>query len=134
VSASGVATRDGVGGYAGPRRVVHLELHTGDLPVASAFYEQLLGWRRERIETRSGSYHALGLGGDVDGGIVECATARPLWLPYVEVERIGDATARARELGARVLLELREGPTGWRSVVSSPAGGEIALWQPKDWR
>jgi uncharacterized protein len=93
-----------------------------------------LGWRREWIETPSGSYHALGLGGDVDGGIVECATARPLWLPYVEVERIGDATARARELGARVLLELREGPTGWRSVVSSPAGGEIALWQPKDWR
>ena len=37
----------------------------------------------------------------------------------------------ARELGAAVLLEPREGPAGWRSVVSAPASGEIALWQPK---
>lgn len=113
--------------------LVHLELHTGDLPGASAFYEALLGWRPERVETRAGSYHALGLGGEVDGGIVQCTTARPLWLPYVEVERIGDTTTRAGELGATVLLEPREGPTGWRSVVSSPAAGEVALWQPKDW-
>jgi predicted enzyme related to lactoylglutathione lyase len=132
VSASGVATRAGVGVYAGPRRVVHLELHTGDLPVASAFYEQLLGWRPERVETRCGSYHALGLGGALDGGIVECGTPEPRWLPYVEVERIDHATALARELGAAVLLESREGPTGWRSVVSAPAAGEVALWQPKD--
>jgi predicted enzyme related to lactoylglutathione lyase len=134
VSAPGVTTREGVGVFAGPRRVVHLELHTSDLAVAGAFYEQLLGWRRERVETRSGSYHVLGLGNEIDGGIVECATARPLWLPYVEVDRIGDATERARELGANVLLETREGPSGWRSVVSSPAGGEVALWQPKEWR
>jgi hypothetical protein len=30
-----------------------------------------------------------------------------------------------------VLLEPREGPAGWRSVVAAPAAGEIALWQPK---
>jgi uncharacterized protein len=134
VSATGVATRKGVGDFAGPRRVVHLELHTGHLPVASAFYEALLGWRPERVEAGSSTYHALDLGGELGGGIVECGTARPLWLPYVEVERIGEATERARELGAAVMLESREGPTGWRSVVSSPAGGEVALWQPKDWR
>src|SRR6516225_3032804 len=64
-------------------------------------------------------------------GIVECQTRRPLWLPYAEVERIGDATERARRLGAAVLLEPREGPSGWRSVVSSPVAGEVALWEPK---
>jgi predicted enzyme related to lactoylglutathione lyase len=134
VSATGVATRKGVGDYAGPRRVVHLELHTGDLPAASSFYETLLGWRPERVETGSGTYNALGLGGEISGGIVECGTTHSLWLPYVEVERIADATAQARELGATVMLDRREGPAGWRSVVSSPAGGEVALWQPKDWR
>jgi hypothetical protein len=30
-----------------------------------------------------------------------------------------------------VLLEPREGPAGWRSVVTSPAGGELAFWQAK---
>jgi predicted enzyme related to lactoylglutathione lyase len=114
-----------------PNPVVHLELHTGDLSRASAFYAQLCGWRPERIDTASGSYHALGLGGGFDGGIVECGTRRALWLPYVEVDQIDGATARARELGASVLLEPIEGPAGWRSVVATPAGGEIAFWQPK---
>jgi uncharacterized protein len=114
-----------------PHPVVHLELHTTDLPHASAFYSRLLDWRPERIDVRHGSYHALELGGDFGGGIVECGTPRALWLPYVEVDGIEDATGRARRLGASVLLEPREGPAGWRSVVGTPEGGEIALWQPK---
>ncbi len=56
-----------------------------------------------------------------------------MWLPYVQVREIDAATARARELGATVLLEPREGPAGWRAVVSVPAGGEIAFWQSKAW-
>ena len=111
--------------------VVHLELHTGDLPEARALYTQLCGWRAERIQAASGSYLALELGDGFGGGIVECETRRPVWLPYVEVTAIGEATERARELGATVLLEPREGPAGWRSVVATPAGGEIAFWQPK---
>jgi predicted enzyme related to lactoylglutathione lyase len=112
--------------------VVHLELHTGDLPEAQALYLQLCGWRAERIDAGCGTYLALELGGGIGGGIVECETRRPLWLPYVEVPKIGEATERARALGTRVLLEPREGPTGWRSVVAAPAGAEIAFWQPKE--
>jgi predicted enzyme related to lactoylglutathione lyase len=111
--------------------IVHLELHTTDLSQARALYERLCGWRAERIETGSGSYEALELGGGLGGGIVECGTLRSLWLPYVEVGAIGAATERARSLGASVLLEPREGPQGWRSVVASPAGAELAFWQPK---
>jgi uncharacterized protein len=111
--------------------VVHLELHTGDLPQASALYAELCGWRPERIETRAGSYLALELGRGFGGGIVECGTRHPVWLPYVEVAEIAEATDRARKLGASILLEPREGPAGYRSVVVTPSGGEIASWQPK---
>ena len=111
--------------------VVHVELHTGDLGRARSFYEQLLGWDPEPIRTRCGSYLALDLGDGVGGGIVQCPTPHPLWLPYVNVEGIGDVTNRARLLGARVLLEPREGPAGWRSVVATPWAGEIALWEAK---
>jgi predicted enzyme related to lactoylglutathione lyase len=52
-------------------------------------------------------------------------------VPYVEVDRVNRSTERASELGAVVLLEPREGPSGWRSVVSSPEAGEVALWEPK---
>jgi len=111
--------------------VVHLELHTGDVTRARAFYSQLFGWRAERIDTRHGSYLALALGTDLGGGMVECPAERSLWLPYVEVSDIGQATDSARLLGASLLLEPREGPAGWRSVVATRWGGEIALWQPK---
>ena len=110
--------------------VVHLELHTGDLRGARDFYAGLCGWPSERIQAGDGSYVALDLGG-LGGGMVECGTRRSLWLPYVEVPEIAGATDRARRLGASVLLDAREGPAGWRSVVSTPAGGEIAFWQQK---
>jgi predicted enzyme related to lactoylglutathione lyase len=111
--------------------VVHLELHTSDLQRARAYYAELCGWRPEQIDAREGSYLALELGGGLGGGIVECGTERSLWLPYVEVPDADAATERARRLGASVLLEPREGPAGWRSVVATPAGGEIAFWQQK---
>ena len=111
--------------------VVHLELHTGDLAEAGAFYAALCGWRPERIEAGSGSYLALQMGRGVGGGIVECSTPRSLWLPYVRVADIAAATDRALHHGASVLLEPREGQAGWRSVVATPAGGEVALWQQR---
>src|SRR3954451_24017476 len=116
------------------RPVVHLELHTGDLDRARAFYSELCGWRPEEISAAgaAGSYLALDMGSRrLGGGIVECATDRPVWLPYVEVPEIHAATERAHDLGAAVLRGPREGPAGWRSVVGSPAGGEIAFWQQK---
>ena len=117
--------------HSGPGSVVHLELHSPDRSVASAFYATLLRWRPELLDAPCGSYLALELGGGLGGGIVECGTQRPLWLPYVEVDRVGEVTERARQLGAEVLLEPREGPAGWRSVVSGPEAGHVAFWQPK---
>jgi predicted enzyme related to lactoylglutathione lyase len=111
--------------------VVHLELHTGDLAGARSLYAELCGWRPSPVETPHGSYLALAMGGGLGGGIVECPTRRPLWLPYVEVADVAAATERARARGAAVLLEPREGRAGWRSVVATPAGGELAFWQPK---
>jgi predicted enzyme related to lactoylglutathione lyase len=111
--------------------VVHLELHTPDGEGARDFYSELCRWQPERIETGHGSYQAVEMGRGLGGGIVECATGRSLWLPYVEVRDIAAATAQARRLGASILLAPREGPAGWRSVVATPAGGELALWQQK---
>jgi predicted enzyme related to lactoylglutathione lyase len=107
-------------------------LHTPDLPAAIGFYAHLCGWRDETVVTASGSYSALDLGSAaVGGGVVQCPGPRAVWLPYVEVPSVGGVTEAAVELGARVLVAPREGPAGWRSVVATPAGGEVALWQPK---
>jgi predicted enzyme related to lactoylglutathione lyase len=111
--------------------VVHLELRTENLARACAFYTQLFEWRAETIHSNGSSYLALELGEAIDGGIAEHQSGRAVWLPYVEVGDIAKATERAQRAGAAVLLEPREGPAGWRSVLAPPAGAEIALWQPK---
>jgi predicted enzyme related to lactoylglutathione lyase len=94
------------------RPVVHLELHTGDPAGAREFYAGVCDWRSERLSVPTGSYLALEMGGALGGGIVECAARRPLWLPYVEVPDVNEATRRAR-------------------VVAAPSAGELAFWQPK---
>lgn len=112
-------------------RVVHLELHTDNLPRACAFYTRLFGWSAGMIDAGTGSYLSLGWGAGLGGGVVERETEHPLWLPYVQVGDVDEASERAQELGAAVRLEPRDGPAGRRSVLSVPAGGEIALWQSK---
>lgn len=114
-----------------PRPLVHLELHTYDLPAAAAFCADLCGWQPERIVLECGSYLGLDLGCGVQGGGVECGVAFPRWVPYVAVDDIDAATRRAQELGAALLLGPREGPAGWRSVLMRPEAGELALWQSK---
>jgi uncharacterized protein len=112
-------------------RVVHLELRTANLPRACSFYTAMFGWRVEQIQLGSAAYLTLGLGKAIEGGVVEGEGDHSLWLPYVEVEDVVAATERARQLGATVPLEPREGPAGWRGTIATSSGGEIALWQPK---
>ena len=109
-------TRDDVPAH--PHPLVHLELHTHHIARACGFYERLLGWPTERIDLSCGSYHALALGGGVDGGVVECGLPHASWLPYVEVARIDEVTEHARRLGASILLEPREGPAGFAADVA----------------
>ena len=111
--------------------VVHIELQTDNLARACAFYTRLLGWRAESVAVAHGSYLTLDVGSALEGGVVERDVDRALWLPYVQVSDVVEATAKARALGASVVLGPREGPAGWRSVVAVPAGAEIALWQSK---
>jgi predicted enzyme related to lactoylglutathione lyase len=113
------------------RSLVHLELHTRDLAGACGFYALVCGWRPQRISAGGGSYLALDTGGPVGGGIVECETDRALWLPYVEVADVAAATELAQRAGGSVLLEPREGPAGWRSIIAAPAGAEVGLFQAK---
>jgi predicted enzyme related to lactoylglutathione lyase len=111
--------------------VAYLELQTNDPALACGFYGRLFGWRAETVQVGGQSYLTLDLGPRIEGGIAGRATGRPVWLPYVEVRDVDEATDRAKLLGATTLLSPREGPAGWRSVLAVPGGGEIALWQPK---
>ena len=108
-------------------QIVHLELHTPDLTRASAYYRQLLGWAPETVVTRCRPYVSFDAG--LSAGIVTCGARVPVWIPYVEVDDVHIATDRAVSLGATTVLAPRAGPHGWRAVVRSAGGGDLAFWQ-----
>jgi predicted enzyme related to lactoylglutathione lyase len=115
--------------------LVHLELHTRDVAEVRSFLWQLLGWQSRDVGMGGSSYLALSVGDRLGGGIVGCGQLPASWLPYVRVGDVQSATEHAYQLGASVLLAPREGPAGWRSVVTTPASGDLALWQAKArWR
>ena len=112
---------------------VHVELNTTDVDKAKGFYGKLFNWKLEDMPMEGGVYTIIKPEKGTGGGMMKhpMPGAPSAWLPYVEVADISETTERARLLGAAVLLEPREGPIGWRSVVAVPAGAELAFWQPK---
>jgi predicted enzyme related to lactoylglutathione lyase len=107
--------------HAANNPVVHLELHTGNLARACGFYARLFKWRTETIHAGSGSYVALEPGDCVGGGVVECDTSHPLWLPYVEVADV------SRPQSARACWEPRYRSSRARG---QPAGAASSTFPP----
>ncbi len=114
-----------------PCPMVHLELRTANLARACAFLHEMFRWEVDQVRTEAGTYVALELHRALEGGVVESDRRAAAWVPYIEVDEIGQATERALTLGAALVMSPREGPAGWRSLIAAPECGELALWQPK---
>lgn len=114
---------------------VHVELTTGDLGKAKAFYQSLFAWRLQDVEIGPGHiYTMIDVGEGTGGGMM--ATPMPgtptAWLPYVLVDDIAAATEKAKSLGATIAHDVMEVPnTGSFSVIIDPTGAAFGLWQPK---
>ena len=54
------------------------------------------------------------------------------WLPYVLVDDIAAATAKAKSLGATIVKDVTDVMgAGSLSIFSDPSGAVLGLWQPK---
>jgi predicted enzyme related to lactoylglutathione lyase len=120
-----------------PHPFVHVELQTRDLPRAKDFYTRLFGWKLQDVPMPGGegSYTMIDVGGGTGGGMVTSPDpkAPPQWVAYVGVEDVRAMTAKARELGATICMDVVEvGEYGWMSVFTDPTGATLALWQPKN--
>lgn len=119
-----------------PNPFVHVELHTGDLAKAKAFYTQLFDWKLEDIAHPEGGipYTMIKVGEGTGGGMMinPVPHAPPHWQAYVGVDDIKASTEKAKSLGATVLQDVMEiGEHGWISVIADPTGATFALWQGK---
>jgi len=117
------------------------DLNTPDRAGAKEFYSGMFGWTfvtgkdatgKEKDE--SGYWHIMN-GGHGIGGVppveYQPRGVPPHWLLYYQVADCRAMTAKAKELGARVLMEPTtiEGQLMF-SVVADPQGAAFALFQP----
>ncbi len=109
------------------------ELLTPNAAAARTFYEELLGWTARAEPMSPGSYHVLESGGRDVGGLFEMSGSdwqdtAPQWLPYIRVDDVDAAAARASALGGLVRIPPTSEPgVGRFCVIADPTGALLAL-------
>jgi predicted enzyme related to lactoylglutathione lyase len=54
------------------------------------------------------------------------------WVPYVLVDDVRAATAKAKSLGATLMKDVSEVPgMGWFSIITDPTGAMLGLWETR---
>ena len=115
---------------------VHVELHTSDLKRAREFYGKLFDWKLEDMPMPGGGSYTMIQAGEGTGGgmtINQAPGVPPHWLAYVGVDDVRASTKKAKDLGAKVVVDVMEvGEYGTMSVITDPTGATLAMWQPKN--
>jgi len=114
---------------------VHVELHTNDLPRAREFYSSLFDWKLQEMPMPGGgTYTTIDVGSGTGGGMMvnQAPGTPPHWTAYVGVDDVRASTKKAKDLGAKVVVDVMEvGEYGTMSVIMDPTGATLAMWQAK---
>ena len=114
---------------------VHVELASTDVEKAKPFYRALFAWQLKDMEMGGGmTYTMIDVAEGTGGGMMKHPVpgGPSAWLPYVLVEDIATATAKAKSLGATVARDITEVPNaGSFSIIIDPTGAHLGLWQEK---
>jgi len=109
------------------------ELISNDVAASKNFYSGLFGWRPEAFPA-STDYTLFKQGETMVGGLMQCpkSDVPSHWLPYVTVDNVDASAAKAKSLGAQVVMEPFDVPTVGRiAVLLDPQGAAIGLFKPK---
>ena len=119
-------------------RFVWYELMTSDATAATAFYENVIGWRSQDSGMPGSMPYTLMCVGDaqvagVMGTPPELAAvgAPPTWSGYVAVDDVDTTEARVLQAGGKVLRPAGDIPgVGRFAVVADPQGASFMLFKP----
>lgn len=112
---------------------VFMDLRTTDVEASREFYTRMFDWTV--VDAPAGPDTTVPLFGDARqpwGGFTALAAGderRPQWVPYVPVDDVDEAVARAVALGATLVRPRVDLPPGSIAVVADPGGAAVALWQ-----
>ncbi len=110
------------------------ELHTSDAEAAKSFYNEIAGWGANTVDMGNGDYTLWQHGGSDHGGMVNTA-ALPKdqrlptgWYIYINVDDVDASVAKAKDLGASVVIPPYDMPNvGRMSLIEDPQGAKAFL-------
>lgn len=116
----------------GMGHIVWNELLAADAQAAAEFYANLTGLEARTINRRGGEYRMLRDGAIERAGVLQRPgeDIDPTWITHFAVNDVQSATARARQLGGKILLApAADYRDGRQALVEDPNGAVFALWQ-----
>ncbi len=114
-----------------------VELGTTDAAAAKKFYGGLFGWTFDDMPAGPDMVYTMcKLGNHTACALYamgeEMQSVPPHWLSYVTVDDVDQATAKAKQNGAKAMKEPFDVmDVGRMAVITDPTGAHLAMWQPK---
>jgi hypothetical protein len=114
------------------------ELTTRDTDAAEAFYTGLFGWTPKHSAPSAATasdYTEFSNQGHTGVGMMAMRPDMPAgmpsyWMPYFQVADCDGSTAKAKELGARVMVPPQDIPsTGRFAILQDPQGAMFAVFK-----
>ena len=112
----------------------HIELNTDDAKAAKAFYKKMFDWQFSDMPMGPGATYTMFRTGqkDMGGGIQKkpMPEAPTAWVTYVEVADVEKAIAKAKKLGANIVVEFQPIPgMGAFGIFFDPTGAAMGVWE-----
>ena len=111
----------------------HVELSTDNPGKAREFYAKVFSWSFEDSPSPvpGGTYTHIKVGEGTGGGLMKKAMAEAPngWLPYVLVDSVDSTMKKAREHGAKIVLEKLTVPGGTFGIFVDPTGATLGVWE-----
>jgi predicted enzyme related to lactoylglutathione lyase len=119
--------------------IVHFEIPADEPEKLASFYTALFDWKIERmpgeveywgITTVAVDDKGLPVEPGVNGGMMRRQVPQQMPINYVSVESVDDSLAKAKALGATVVVEkMPVTGMGWFAQLIDPQGNPFAVWQ-----
>jgi predicted enzyme related to lactoylglutathione lyase len=104
------------------------ELYTANRDAMKRFYGSVLGWHFDDMPMPDGAYPIIKTGETGIGGFVASAGGLKGWLPYVTVDDVDAAVAKATAAGGKVLTPAMDlPPVGRMATLADPDGTAFAV-------
>jgi uncharacterized protein len=109
---------------------VHLDLATGDVAAAKAFYGAVFKWKF--LDEPAMNWTGIDVGEGVGGGMgpKQMPEQPTAWTAYVSVDDVDKTVAKAKAAGATIIVpKMAISGMGWLAVFVDPQGGTLGVWQ-----